>query len=82
MDALTLILTIILMACCIALIAIILFQAGRTANVSDAVTGGMGNFMGKNKGASRELFLQRATIICSIVFAVIVIVVNLIQLVK
>ena len=81
MDALTLILTIILMLCCIALIAIILFQAGRTANAS-AVSGSMGNFMGKNKGAEKELFLQRATIICSIVFAVIVVVVNIFNLVK
>lgn len=77
MSLIVLILTIVLIACSIALILIILFQAGRTANAS-AVSGSVGNFYNKNKSATRELFMKRLTVIVSIVFIVTIIIVNIV----
>ena len=78
MDILTLVLTIVLMAVSLSLIVIILLQSDRSANMSGAISGGMGNYYGKNKTATKELFLKRITIICSVIFVVAVIVVNII----
>ena len=78
MSILTLLLTIILIAVSVALIVIIMIQNDRSANMSGAVTGGMGNFYGKNKTATKELFLKRATIVCAIIFVVAVVIVNIV----
>lgn len=80
MNPIVLILTLVLMFCSIALIAIILFQSGRNAGAS-AVTGSAGNFYSKNKSQSNELRLKRLTVVISIVFMVAVVIVNVIELV-
>lgn len=81
MDSLVFVLTIVLIACSVALIAIILFQAGRNASVSEAVGGGLGASVARNKSAAKDLFLKRATIICSIIFVLIILVVNIFEVV-
>ena len=77
MNPLILVLTIVLIACSIALIAIILFQSGRNASVSEAVGGGLGSAAARNKSAAKDLFLKRATLICSIIFVVIILVISI-----
>lgn len=80
MSPVVLVLTLILMLCSVALIAIVLFQSGRSANAS-AVTGGSGNFLSKNKAQTKDLFLKRLTVVISIVFIVAVVIVNIIEIV-
>ena len=80
MNAIILVLTLVLMLCSIALIAIILFQSGRTAGAS-AITGGAGNFLSKNKAQTKDLFFKRLTVVFSIVFIVAVVIVNIIEIV-
>ena len=80
MNPIVLVLTLVLMLFSIALIAIILFQSGRSANAS-AVTGGAGNFLSKNKAQTKDLLFKRLTVIISIVFIVAVVIVNIIEIV-
>ncbi len=80
MNPIVLVLTLILMLCSIALIAIILFQSGRTAGAS-AITGGAGNFLSKNKTQTKDLFMKRLTVVFSIIFIVAVVIVNIIEIV-
>ncbi|MBE6890969.1 MAG: preprotein translocase subunit SecG [Ruminococcaceae bacterium] len=78
MNPIVLVLTLILMVCSVALIAIILFQSGRTAGAS-AITGGAGNFLSKNKAQTKDLLLKRLTVIVSIVFIVAIVIVGIIE---
>ena len=80
MNTIVLVLTLVLMACSIALIAIILFQSGRSANAG-AVTGAAGNYMSKNKTSSNDLKMKTMTVVFSIVFIVAVVIVNIIEIV-
>lgn len=76
-----LVLSIALIACSVILVAVILFQSGRDASMSSAVTGSSAsNFYNKNKGATKEVILKRFTVVISIIFIVAIIVSNLIQL--
>jgi preprotein translocase subunit SecG len=68
------------MLCSLILIAIILFQSGRDANISGAISGGANNFYGKNKTATRDLVLKRATVVTSIVFIMIIVIVNVMEM--
>ncbi len=81
MDTLIFVMTIVLIACSVALVAIILFQSGRNASVSDAMGGGLGSMAARNKSAAKDLFFKRATLICSIIFVLIILVVNIIEVV-
>ena len=81
MDTLVLVMTIVLIVISVALVAIILFQSGRNANVSEAIGGGLGSSAARNKSAAKDLFLKRATIIFSILFVLIILVVNIIEVV-
>ncbi len=78
MNPIVLVLTLILMLCSIALIAIILFQSGRTAG-ANAITGGAGNFLSKNKAQTKDILLKRLTVIISIVFIVAIVIVGIIE---
>ncbi len=80
MSPIVLVLTLILMACSIALVAIILFQSGRSANAG-AITGASGNYMSKNKTSSNELKMKTMTVVVSIIFIVTVVIVNIIEIV-
>ncbi|MBQ2882043.1 MAG: preprotein translocase subunit SecG [Clostridia bacterium] len=80
MSPIVLVLTLILMVCSIALVAIILFQSGRSANAG-AITGAAGNYMSKNKTSSNELKMKTMTVVVSIIFIVAVVIVNIIEIV-
>ena len=81
MDTLVFVMTIVLIAISIALVAIILFQSGRNASVSEAVGGGLGVSAARNKSAAKDLFLKRATIIFSILFVLIILLINIFEVV-
>lgn len=72
--------SIILLVCSLALVLIILFQSGRDASMSSAVTGSSSNFYSKNKRATKEEFMKRCTVIISIIFMVIVFLINIFEI--
>lgn len=53
---------------CIALIASVLLQSGKSAGLSGAISGGAEQLFGKQKARGLDLVLQRATIVLSILF--------------
>lgn len=53
---------------CIALIACVLLQSGKSAGLSGAISGGAEQLFGKQKARGLDLILQRATIVLSIFF--------------
>jgi protein translocase SecG subunit len=78
MDIVVMILSIILFLVALALIALVTAQTDRGSRMT-AVTGNSGSgFYGKNK---KEVFYKRATIICSVVFMVLIVIVNIFELV-
>lgn len=80
MSTLTIVFSIMLLVCAVALVLIILFQAGRDASMSGAITGGSSNFYSKNKRATREELMKRLTVIVSIIFMVIVFLLNIFEI--
>lgn len=46
---------------CIAIIAIVLLQSGRSAGISGAIAGGAETFFGKNKGRTIDAMLNKYT---------------------
>ena len=63
----------------IALIVMVLLQSGKAQGLSGSIAGGAETFFGKNKGKSLDALLNKITIGCSIAFAVLAILVNVIQ---
>lgn len=82
MDTATIVLSILLLVCSLALVLIILFQTGRDASMSGAISGSSSNFYSRNKRATREEFMKRLTIIISIAFMVIVFLLNIFTIAK
>ncbi len=72
-----LILTIILLAVDIFLIAVILLQEGKSAGLSGAISGGADTFLSKNKAKSWDAKLARWTKWVAIAFVVIALVISL-----
>ena len=80
MSAVSIVFSIILLVCSVALVLIILFQAGRDASMSGAITGGSSNFYSKNKRATREEIMKRLTVIVSIICMVVVFLLNIFEI--
>ena len=55
---------------CIALIAVVLLQEGKSNGLSGAISGGAEQLFGKQKQRGVDLFLHRLTIILAILFFV------------
>lgn len=55
---------------CIAIIAVVLLQSGRSAGISGAITGGAETFFGKNKGRTINAMLSKYTGVAAIVFLI------------
>ena len=58
----------LLVIICIALIACVLLQSGKSAGLSGAISGGAEQLFGKQKARGLDLILQRATIVLAILF--------------
>ena len=79
MTTVLLILKIILAILCVAVIAVVLMQDSNEDGLSSVITGGgSDSFYGKNKKATLKAKLSKWTIILCIVFAVIVLVTDII----
>ena len=78
MGALRIILTVVFIIVCIALIAIVLLQEGKSAGLG-AIAGGAETYWGKNKGRSMEGALVKATKYLVIAFIVLAVVLNINQ---
>jgi preprotein translocase subunit SecG len=66
------VLTVLILVVAVGLIVAILLQSGRSAGLSGAISGGAETFFGKKKGL--DDFLSRLTVILSIAFMVLAIV--------
>lgn len=71
MDALTIIVNIIYLLLCVAIIAVVLLQAGRSTGISGAIAGGAETFFGKNKGRDIEARLSKYTGWMAILFVIV-----------
>lgn len=58
---------------CIALIAVVLLQEGKSNGLSGAISGGAEQLFGKQKQRGVDLFLHRLTIILAVIFFLIMI---------
>lgn len=76
MEALRIILTIVFIIICIALVAIVLLQEGKSAGLG-AIAGGAETYWGKNKGRSMEGTLVKMTKYLVIAFVVIAAILNI-----
>ncbi|HDB4586261.1 TPA: preprotein translocase subunit SecG [Staphylococcus aureus] len=66
-------LIVLLIIDCIALITVVLLQEGKSSGLSGAISGGAEQLFGKQKQRGVGLFLNRLTIILSILFFVLMI---------
>jgi len=61
---------------CVILIFVVLFQHGRSANLSGTIAGGAETFFGKNKGRHLDVLLSKWTTIIAFLFVIITVVLN------
>ncbi|WP_243290360.1 preprotein translocase subunit SecG [Bacillus sp. FJAT-47783] len=59
----------------IALIAVVLLQSGKSAGLSGAISGGAEQLFGKQKARGMDLILHRITVVLSVLFFVLTILV-------
>ncbi|MBS7303519.1 MAG: preprotein translocase subunit SecG [Lachnospiraceae bacterium] len=76
MEILRIILTIVFIIICIALVAIVLLQEGKSAGLG-AISGAAESYWGKNKGRSMEGTLVKITRILVVAFIVIAAILNI-----
>jgi len=76
MEILRIVLTVIFILDCIALVALVLMQEGKSAGLG-AISGAAESYWGKNKGRSMEANLVKITRILAIVFIVLAAVLNI-----
>lgn len=81
MDLLTNILTIVYALCCIIIIVLVLLQKSDKIGASETIVGSSGsNFYEKNKGRTREGRLKNLTILFSVVFIVLTVVLTILNM--
>lgn len=78
MTAVEIIFTILQVLCGLFVIAIVLFQSGKSAGLSGAIGGVADSFMAKNKAKSLDAKLARATKWVGAAFLVLTLVLNII----
>lgn len=62
------------------LIVVVLLQSGKSAGLSGAISGGAEQLFGKQKARGMDLILQRITIVLSVLFFVLTLLVTYFQL--
>lgn len=67
--------TILLVVVSISLIVVVLLQSGKSAGLSGAISGGAEQLFGKQKARGLDLYLHRATIVLSVLFFILTILV-------
>ena len=80
MTALKVVLGIFYMLICLIVIIIILMQESKSDGLSSVITGeNTESFYNKNKGLSKDRFLSKLTVVLSIFFAVVAIVLSVLM---
>ena len=74
---LTTVLSVIQILCCIAIVAVVMLQSGKSAGLSGAISGGAETFMSSGQAKSLDSKLSKATPWLSLVFVVLTLVLNL-----
>ena len=74
---LTTVLSIIQVLCCIAIIAVVMLQSGKSAGLSGAISGGAETFMTSGQAKTLDTKLSKATPWLSLVFVVLTLILNL-----
>jgi preprotein translocase subunit SecG len=69
-------LIILLVIDCISLIAVVLLQSSKSAGLSGAISGGAETLFGKQKARGIDLVLHRVTIVLSVLFFILTILVT------
>jgi preprotein translocase subunit SecG len=64
----------------IALILVVLLQSGKSAGLSGAISGGAEQLFGKQKARGIDLYLHRSTIVLSVLFFVLTVLVTYFKL--
>lgn len=79
MTTLLIVLGIVLLVMALFLIAAILLQHGKSANLSGTIAGGAETFFGKNRGSAIDKVLGRVTTVVAVVFVLLVLLVYVLQ---
>lgn len=79
MNVVEIIIGIALLLMAIFLVAAILMQSGKDKRLSGTIAGGAETFFGKEKASTMDKMLSKVTTIVAIVFAVLVVVMYMIQ---
>ncbi len=74
---LTTVLSIIQVLCCIAIIAVVMLQSGKSAGLSGAISGGAETFMTSGQAKTLDTKLSKATPWLAMVFVVLTLILNL-----
>ena len=74
---LTTVLSVIQVLCCIAIVAVVMLQSGKSAGLSGAISGGAETFMTSGQAKTLDTKLSKATPWLSLVFVVLTLVLNL-----
>ncbi|CAG9608402.1 preprotein translocase subunit SecG [Pseudoneobacillus rhizosphaerae] len=64
----------------IALILVVLLQSGKSAGLSGAISGGAEQLFGKQKARGIDLYLHRTTIVLSVLFFILTVLVTYFKL--
>ncbi|WP_147534040.1 preprotein translocase subunit SecG [Bacillus marasmi] len=70
----------LLVIVCVGLIAVVLLQSGKSAGLSGAISGGAEQLFGKQKARGLDLVLHRITIVLSVLFFILTILVSYFKL--
>ena len=74
-----LVLGILLLVAALFLVVAVLMQSGKDHHLSGSIAGGADTFFGKTKGKTADRILSKLTTIVAIVFAILVVIVYIIQ---
>jgi preprotein translocase subunit SecG len=70
-SVMSLVVNIIYLIICLAIIAIVLLQSGRSAGLSGSIAGGAETFFGKNKARAYEALLSKYTGWIAVLFVIV-----------
>ena len=74
---LTTVLSVIQVLCCIAIVAVVMMQSGKSAGLSGAISGGAETFMTSGQAKSLDSKLSKATPWLCLFFVVLTLILNL-----
>lgn len=79
MNTLNIVLGIILLVFAVFLVVAVLMQSGKSHNLSGTIAGGADSFFGKGKGKTVDRVLSKLTTVVAVIFALLVVVIYVIQ---